>query len=472
MYKSRFRRWGLWKHNQADKVVEIVRLKKERDAAHKPSEFLINGRRVDLERIESYLRRNDKMRRYLASAAANANPPPTPAEASAIALICRTPSPDPGRVCLAAPDELQSEEIMYRAIRDYYDGAFSSRRWIFDDDADPSSPALTMALQKTSEGIKHGLEIWLRFRAALILLEQPLAKDGSNHAEGIKLMRVSFAQLSQNILSGHEAPMLLFWIMHVMTLFRESHARDFHRIEMQLLKHLYELTTTTPSGSRHATSFLWRTLWGGGKGIARDRHHLRMCTAAAVEQFARHIGHLHPRTVELLNFSIFSSTPAGGADAADKEARFRDLYRRLETLNVFDGRHLEVVCCLASHLRRHGKLAESAALLEEILHTPKKANALSEFPAVSFNVHSLLGFIKVKMEQPVEAESYYRTAVNIAKVARQTSDEDGDLFEGLMGLEMSLRAQGKQSDADAVLAEHRALVKESLEKMGEREDSV
>ncbi|KAK3935430.1 hypothetical protein QBC46DRAFT_323408 [Diplogelasinospora grovesii] len=442
MYKTRFKRWGLWKHNRAGNVIEIVRLKKQRDAAQKPSQFLLHGRRKP---IPTYLR---------------------------------------------GPDELQNEEGMYRAIRDYYDGALSAQRWVFNEDiSSPSSTGLLVQAKRTSVALRRGTDVWLRFRTALATLEEAAIAESSltipcrttpdKKAQGIKLMRICFAELSQIILSGYESPMLLFWLLHVMTLFRESTELQQssdpqlgRSVELQLLKHLYELTATTPQGHHHPTARLWRMLWSGGKGIGRDRYHLRLCTNAAVEQFERHIGYLHPRTVELLTFSIFSSTPTGAANAQEKEDRFRTLYNQLQTSEVFDGRHLEVLCCLASHLRRHGKLEEGEALLEEILTDPERAQVLGRFPEDNFNVHSLLGNIKNRLGRPAEAEPLYRKAIGIAKIARRTSNEDSDLFEGLFGLEKSLRDQGRLEEADEVVEEHRALVRESLEKVGEKEDTT
>jgi len=232
MFKTRFRRWGLWKHNKAGNVAEIVRLKKQRDAAHKSSEFILNGRRVDLERIETYLRRSSgKVRQYVESAleSAVAVDPQSPAPSSqaaaarisAMALICRTPSPELHETRMRPPDELRSEENMYHAIRNYYAGAFSSQRWVFEEDLPPGprDPSQMLAITQTKEGVDQGQAIWLRFRTALKLLERPAIVPNpdtgkkTDFSEGVRLMRIAFAELSQNILSGREAPMLLFWIL-------------------------------------------------------------------------------------------------------------------------------------------------------------------------------------------------------------------------------------------------------------------
>jgi hypothetical protein len=135
---------------------------------------------------------------------------------------------------------------MYLAIRDYYAGAFESRRWIFEEDLPDldlnfdltttntttdtpygnnngflatDSSSIQARARETKAGIDRGQEIWLRFRLALRLLDRPnIIEDldtgkKKDFAEGVRLMRLSFADLSQNIMAGREAPMLLFWLM-------------------------------------------------------------------------------------------------------------------------------------------------------------------------------------------------------------------------------------------------------------------
>lgn len=111
-------------------------------------------------------------------------------------------------------------------------------------------------------------------------------------------------------------------------------------------------------------------------------------------------------------------------------------------------------------------------LLDEALEHPTRAALLPKFPGGAFNVHSLLMTINTGLKRYDKAEYYTRRGIDIAREARKTTNEDGDLFEGLNGLEVILRAQGRVADAEAVLLERKALVKESLEKVGEKEDSA
>jgi len=137
-----------------------------------------------------------------------------------------------------------------------------------------------------------------------------------------------------------------------MMLFRESSTRDFRYVENQLLKHLFELTSAAPSGSRHATSFFWQALWSGGQGVSCDRYHLQRCCAVALEQFRRHIPSAHSQSVELVVFSILSSSPPGVGDPSYKETRYRDLWQQVSATDLCSQALLDVLCCWAVH-RRH-----------------------------------------------------------------------------------------------------------------------
>ncbi|KXX79946.1 hypothetical protein MMYC01_202306 [Madurella mycetomatis] len=436
MYKRRFRRWGVWKHEGGGDITGVVEHRSQLNAAQ-----------------------------------------------SASALIRRIPTPEPGDSF-----ELRNEELMYRAIRDYYDAAFSARRWAFHDDnpgrftTEQDLQFHRLAVERTKRAYNDGQEIWLRFRAALNLLERPFGGNNGgkedDFSQGVRLMRVAFAELSL-ALSDSEPPPLFLWLMQVMVIFSESSIRDFRPVELQLLKHLHGLTSTTAGSPRHATALLWRILWSGGRGIPRDRYHLAICTAIAVEKFTQYLGFSHPWTVDLCNFSIFTLRAAGTGNPEEKTTRFRTLLQRLETLGTYDDRHINVLCCWVNHYWQHGRkggnqevLREGIAMLSSILSDPMKAQALEGHPGSGFNLYSLLTSMYHRVGQWELAEFYIRRAIGLAELEKAETGEDGDLFEGLIKLEMALRAQGKISEADAVQEERKRLVKESLERVGEKEGSA
>ncbi|KAK0627363.1 hypothetical protein B0T14DRAFT_563172 [Immersiella caudata] len=439
MYKTRFRRWGLWKHCC-------------------PS----TSGSDDRGRIQQALTRRHRTR---------------------------------------APNEWRDEELLYRTIRDYYDGAFWSRRWASDFGGSTLSAEGTgeLAIQRTKDAFRLGDENYVRFRAAALLIERP--SHGNNNgkagdfAQGVRLMRICFAELSRVLLAGPdtmESPTMVIWLMYIMVLFRESSARDFRPVEVQLLGHMRGLTSsegsTSENRARHPTAGLWRALslagsTGGGSRFASDRHFINKCAAIALDRFSHHIGYFHPWTVDLRGFAIGLLRPNGTGPAEEKTARFMELLRELEaeTGGVYDMRHINAICCWASHYRHHGvrpenpdlsALGEGISMLEGVLDDPGKRPAVEKFPDGAFNMHSLLARMHQELRRYDVAERYMRRGVELAMRARDHTGEDGDLFEGLNGLEVILRAQGKAAEADAVQEDRKRLVIETLESVGEKEDSA
>lgn len=331
MYKTRFRRWGLWKHNQASTVVEIVRLKRERDAAHKPTtEILLHGRRVDLARIDSYLRRNDKMRRYISSLPDSpAAQPPT----AAAVLICRTPSPSP------SPSLLAQDESLYRAIRSYYTSSLSTFPWDF-------SPSPSPAHTQTTHHLHLAQTLWSRFRTALNHLIRP----PPNLALAARLLRIAFAELTTALLSPFASPLLPFWILHVAVLLREAHPSlppAFRPLEGQLLRHVADLTAAAKTPGWE----MWRVLCRS-PAASRERWHVRRCSEVAGKEVEAALGETHAVAVDLGLAGVLAGTGIGERDAEEKSGRYEALWGTLSQGEEFDGRHMDVLACWAVHLRQ------------------------------------------------------------------------------------------------------------------------
>lgn len=169
--------------------------------------------------------------------------------------------------------------------------------------------------------------------------------------------------------------------------------------------------------------------------------------------------------------------PNGHGPTHKKATRFQSLLDQLHTLPVYDLRHIDTVCCFASHYRHHGKRDPSAlhsgiSLLEGVLQDPVKGQVVAKYPDQEFNMCSLLANMNEQLKQWALAEGWMRRGLELARRGRERTGQDGDLFEALNGLEVILHAQGKVEEADAVMEERRRLVKEALEGVGEKEDSV
>ncbi|KAK0649286.1 Clr5 domain-containing protein, partial [Cercophora newfieldiana] len=94
MYKTRIKSWGLDKNFKESEVVELFRLRRERDRIGKPTVYAIRGREVDWDRVHTYVRRKGLDIVRLVDDAS----PPASSSSSAREVTCRTPTPEPERL--------------------------------------------------------------------------------------------------------------------------------------------------------------------------------------------------------------------------------------------------------------------------------------------------------------------------------------------------------------------------------------
>jgi hypothetical protein len=106
MYKTRFSQWGFVKNNTEDEVKRLLSMKFQRDAEGKVSEFVRNGRVVNLG---TYLKRKGVTEYDLVDFE-------TPADLPAH-VRCRTPTPPPAPDYLRSPDLLRAQELVVGNMR-------------------------------------------------------------------------------------------------------------------------------------------------------------------------------------------------------------------------------------------------------------------------------------------------------------------------------------------------------------------
>ncbi|TQV92065.1 hypothetical protein V2A60_004371 [Cordyceps javanica] len=106
MYKTRFSQWGFVKNNTEDEVKRLLSMKFQRDAEGKISEFVRNGRVVNLG---TYLKRKGVTEYDLIDFE---QPIDLPAH-----IRCRTPTPPPPPIYFHTPELVRAQEILVSNIR-------------------------------------------------------------------------------------------------------------------------------------------------------------------------------------------------------------------------------------------------------------------------------------------------------------------------------------------------------------------
>ncbi|KAF5024113.1 hypothetical protein F66182_3815 [Fusarium sp. NRRL 66182] len=106
MYKTRFSQWGFVKNNTEEEVKRLLSMKFQRDAEGKVSEFVRNGKVVNLG---TYLKRKGVTEYDLVDFELPADLPAH--------IRCRTPTPPPAPGYLQSPDLVRAQEIIISNMR-------------------------------------------------------------------------------------------------------------------------------------------------------------------------------------------------------------------------------------------------------------------------------------------------------------------------------------------------------------------
>ncbi|KAI0159902.1 hypothetical protein GGR52DRAFT_167030 [Hypoxylon sp. FL1284] len=136
MYKKNLARWNAFKNLRPDEVLQILYLKKHRDAARKLSIFFIRDRPIDYDALQVYLSRNPSIFARLEAGA-------TPSREAIQAVSCRSPllnqstSVSRSRLLMSscpAPTMrcnrlLPVSEDMFRALPIYLERCFKTSLW-------------------------------------------------------------------------------------------------------------------------------------------------------------------------------------------------------------------------------------------------------------------------------------------------------------------------------------------------------
>ena len=127
MYKTRFSQWGFVKNNTEDEVKKLLSMKFQRDAEGKVSEFVRNGKIVNLG---TYLKRKGVTEYDLVDFELPANLPSH--------IRCRTPTPPPAPEYLKSPDLMRAQELVVSNIRKAF---LQCRQWELETEREVGWPA-------------------------------------------------------------------------------------------------------------------------------------------------------------------------------------------------------------------------------------------------------------------------------------------------------------------------------------------
>lgn len=145
MYKKKLKEWNAFKNLRPLQVLEILRLKRARDAERKPSVFYVNGKKVEPSSLQNYISHNPSL-------LSRAHEPRDATIEAELHVECRSPSPSPDSGPVtdtifcdlpipdpSSPEEEEEEHVpsspdqVLGPLQAYLDGCFAARLWSWSD---------------------------------------------------------------------------------------------------------------------------------------------------------------------------------------------------------------------------------------------------------------------------------------------------------------------------------------------------
>ncbi|KAI1842486.1 hypothetical protein JX266_011381 [Neoarthrinium moseri] len=436
MYKHRFKRWGVVKYVNALNARKIARLERDDDLHHSSRGALVIRPQA-----------TDIATPMASTARPKSTHPPAGNGAELLPqLYTRVSSP------------FIRDESAFHSVKLYYDVSFgSSSTWT---QVSPSSGVVEV--KPNLPQIRDQLQdLHTRFRIAL----NKLTVKPTNPAElveGIKIMRVAFARLP--LVLASEDPIL---INHILDLVRRLQDSGQTYLESQLRRHIAALAQAP--GQPHSTTIISRIL---SSGFPLDRDHRVLLTQIVVEEFRQHLGPWHFETLQLEMWYLFNREQ----DWQSRAYVLRRLYAKVEAgvgKDVFDDRHLDILMNLSSALLRAEEPEQVLEVTGQVFSDSDRRSELDKHPDHAYNFYWLSAKALGKQDKHLEAESYVRMAMGIAKKrVQEDNDDDVTYLSAMEALVTNLRNQGRLSDADEVHNEMQTWIRNSLEKVGEKEDAT
>ncbi|KAG6197165.1 hypothetical protein E4U10_000263 [Claviceps purpurea] len=246
MYKTRFSQWGFVKNNTEEEVKRLLSKKFQRDAEGKISEFVRNGRVVNLG---TYLKRKGVTEYDLVDFELSADLPAH--------VRCRTPTPPPTPGYLRSPDLLRAQELIIGNMRKTF---LHCRQCEVEADVRIGWPVI-MAWGAGSSDLLLEANVYFEARDA--------DKGGSFLVKAFTQLEQDLKQLSplgiMELLLGmvHRDPGMMTALCKYLAAYSTTNFERSHPLR-QIFTCLYDVQ------QKHGASTVSELLWGGIPTIAEE----------------------------------------------------------------------------------------------------------------------------------------------------------------------------------------------------------
>ncbi|KAM0302722.1 hypothetical protein ACHAPM_004724 [Fusarium culmorum] len=246
MYKTRFSQWGFVKNNTEDEVKRLLSMKFQRDAEGKVSEFVRNGKVVNLG---TYLKRKGVTEYDLVDFELPADLPAH--------IRCRTPTPPPTPGYLQSPDLIRAQETIVTNMRKAF---LQCRQFEVETDAQVGWQSVMVWGAGSSD----------------LLLEANYYFEMKDHDQGGDFLMKAFSQLESDLkklspqgiielLLGmvHRDPGMMTALSKYLSAYSMTNFERSHPLR-QIFACLYEVQ------QKHGPQTLSELLWGSITTIAEE----------------------------------------------------------------------------------------------------------------------------------------------------------------------------------------------------------
>ncbi|KAI1774236.1 hypothetical protein F4818DRAFT_77488 [Hypoxylon cercidicola] len=437
MYKKKLAGWNAFKNLRPDEVLQILYLKRHRDAARKPSIFFIRGRQVDHDGLQVYLSRNPSIFAKLETGV-------TPNVEAIRDVSCRSP-PSSRSTLVSRPRSpmsscptptvrcnrlLPTSEDMFRALPIYLERCFETGLWSWSESGCWNTHG------------RHGPSGLLSS-----ILDRCITAGLSTtrQVEPAALRRALDAPFAMLIRAFRNPPPILIPKL----LSTAAHLNRIGRGEIRglLLQFCRDLTIAM-YGPDHQLAMFWKGLVSISHIDQQDA--IGRILALCVSEYDKRLGSAHSLTTEayLKHFD---------AVERDKEPRMQleSLQQRLSKVdNNLTGRslcgllkleHALAICKSDLELGRLNEAEEALSRLESGSLTARDE---------SFR-YVWLGYVQCLKGDFAAAEGFYKESV---LAARRTGSRDC-ILEALFQLETFLIHAGKHLEAERIRTERFRLLR-------------
>ncbi|KAK3360481.1 hypothetical protein B0T25DRAFT_629565 [Lasiosphaeria hispida] len=432
MYKTRFRRWNLWKNTKAADVAAILRQTPTLPTA--PQTFTVNNKQISTDRVARYIRNRARQHHI---------PPST---LSTVLLHNTTPKP----LALSPTSPALTLESTLRAIHTYFLTSLAAR-WTFPSPADCD-------ITDGAETCRLSAQFHERFKTAAILLASP-----AHAASGVRMARICFAEL-HGVLDGGLGPEDPVFLVLFLIVLQALRRRGLRGIEVRLVGYAAELGGLLPAARPG------RGVWNGLRdlvvaGAMDDEVSLQIIRVVA-GLCVGELGRIHAKTLEVLvcGYCNFDG------DTKTQERMYLGMLKELDELGTFDERHAGVRMNLAIFYNMFDMHNKAVPVILDVVEDPRMLEGSKRYRGVTYKLYFELGNSRKTLGELALAETAFRDAVNMAKwELSQGTANKANVLEGLVSLEEALREMGRGSEADECAVERDAMVREGLESIGEEQ---